>query len=115
MRRAEFPWEAEAEFISASQYHEEHAENLGFDFVTAVQRSYQRLLDFPDSGRPFGGRLRRVLLPGFPYELIYRAEADPHPGGGPSSSPPGVLAFESLTAGPSLRRERALPLLPSHA
>lgn len=48
MRLVEFHWEAEAELISAAQYYEEHAENLGFDFVTAVQRSYQRLLDFPD-------------------------------------------------------------------
>lgn len=76
MRQVEFHWEAEAELISAAQYYEEHAENLGFDFVTAVQRSYQRLLDFPDSGHPFGDRLRRVLIRGFPYALIYRAEAN---------------------------------------
>jgi plasmid stabilization system protein ParE len=76
VRQVEFHWKAEAELISAARYYEGHAENLGSGFVTAVQRSYQRLRDFPESGHPFGSRFRRVLIPGFPYALIYRAEAD---------------------------------------
>lgn len=76
MRRVEFHPEAEAEFISAARYYEGQAENLGFDFISAVERAYQRLGDFPESGRPFGGRLRRVLVPGFPYGLLYRAQAE---------------------------------------
>lgn len=76
MRRIEFHPEAEAELISAARYYEDHAENLGFDFVAAGQRSYQRLIEFPASGHPFGQHLRRVLIPGFPYGLIYRADAD---------------------------------------
>jgi len=76
VRRIEFHSEAEAELISAAQYYEGHAENLGFDFIAAVQRLYQRLLEFPESGHPFGRRLRRALIPGFPYALIYRAKAD---------------------------------------
>ena len=76
MRCVEFHPEAEAEFISAARYYEEQAENLGFDFVSAFQRAYQRLVDFPESGPPFGRRLRRVLVPGFPYGLVYRAYSE---------------------------------------
>jgi len=66
VRIVEFHPEAEAELVSAARYYEEHAENLGVDLLAAV----------PESGHPFGLRLRRVLVPGFPYGLIYRAEAD---------------------------------------
>ena len=50
--------EAEAELLSAAQYFESHLENLGVDFLLAVRRAYERVLEFPDSGRPFGRRLR---------------------------------------------------------
>ena len=76
MRSVEFHPEAAAEFIAAAQYYEQQAQNLGSDFVSAVQRTYRRLGDFPESGHPFGPRLRRVLVPGFPYGLVYRPEAD---------------------------------------
>jgi plasmid stabilization system protein ParE len=72
----EFHPEAEAELVAAARYYEDHAENLGFDFLIAVRRTYSRLAEFPESGHSFGRRLRRVLVPGFPYGLIYRAEAD---------------------------------------
>ena len=72
MRSVEFHPEAEAELVSATQYFERHVENLGLDFILAVRRAYERILEFPDSGRPFGRRLRRTLVPGFPYGLLYR-------------------------------------------
>jgi len=76
VKSVQFHPEAEAEFIAAAQYYEGQAENLGFDFISAVERSYQRLMTFPESGHPFGRRLRRVLVPGFPYGLLYRANPD---------------------------------------
>jgi plasmid stabilization system protein ParE len=72
----EFHPEAGAELIAAAQFYEQNAENLGFDLLAAVERTYQRLIEFPDSGHPFGRRLRRVLVPGFPYALLYRAEPE---------------------------------------
>jgi hypothetical protein len=39
VRIVEFHPEAEAELITAAQYYEEQAQNLGSDFVSAVQRS----------------------------------------------------------------------------
>ena len=76
MRSASFHPEAEAEFIAAAQYYEGGAENLGLDFISAVERTYQRFATFPESGHSFGSKLRRILVPGFPYGLLYRAEPD---------------------------------------
>ena len=76
MKSVEFHSEAEAEFIAAAQYYESQAANLGLDFISAVEHTYQRLKTFPESGHPFGLRLRRVLVPGFPYGLLYRADPD---------------------------------------
>ena len=76
MKGVEFHPDADAEFISAARYYEEQTEDLGLDFITAVQHATRRILDFPDSGRPYGRRLRRVLVPGFPYGLVYRVERD---------------------------------------
>ena len=66
MRSVEFHPEAEAEFVSAAQYLESHVEHLGLDFIVAVRQATERILEFPDSGRLFGRRLRRTLVPGFP-------------------------------------------------
>ena len=74
MRSVEFHPEAEAELVSAAQYFESHVEHLGLDFILAVRRATERILEFPDSGRPFGRRLRRTLVRGFPYGLLYRVE-----------------------------------------
>lgn len=76
MKSVGFHPEAEAEFIEAAGRYEEQAHNLGLDFIATVERTYQRLLVFPESGHPFGTRLRRVLVPGFPYGLLYRMEPE---------------------------------------
>ena len=76
MKSVGFHPEAGAEFIAAAQQYEGQAENLGLDFILAVERTYQRLMAFPESGHPFGRRLPRVLVPGFPYGLLHRVERD---------------------------------------
>lgn len=74
MRSVEFHPEAEDEFVAGAQFFESKTENLGLDFITLVQRTYERVAEFPNLGRPFGRRLRRVLVPRFPYALLYRVE-----------------------------------------
>ena len=74
MTSVEFHPQAEAEFISAARYYENQAENLGLDFISSVQETYRRVAEYPESGRPFGRRLRRILVPKFPYGLLYRVE-----------------------------------------
>ncbi len=76
MRSVEFHPEAQDEFISAAQFYERQAEGLGLDFIMTVQQAYERLLEAPASGPPFGRRLRRLLVPKFPYGLLYRVEPE---------------------------------------
>ena len=76
MRSVEFHPDAQDEFISAAQFYESQTDVLGLDFVLTVQRTYERLREFPASGAPFGRRLRRLLVPKFPYGLLYRVEPE---------------------------------------
>jgi len=76
VRRVEFHPAAEREFISAARFYERHTRGLGLQFISVVQRTTERLLDHPAIGRRFGRRLRRVLLPKFPYGLVYRIDDD---------------------------------------
>jgi len=70
----EFHPEAEADLLAAARYYEEQAQNLGLDFLDAVEATCDRILEFPDIGREFGDLLRRVLVPSFPFGLIYRVD-----------------------------------------
>ena len=49
---------------------------LGLEFIATVHNAYDRLPEFPASGTPFGRRIRRLLVPKFPYGLLYRAEPE---------------------------------------
>lgn len=76
MRSVEFHPDAQGEFISAAQFYERQTAGLGLDFIATVQNAYERLPEFPASGAPFGRRLRRLLVPKFPYGLLYRVEPE---------------------------------------
>jgi len=76
VRRVAFHPEARDELIAAARVYESHSSGLGLEFILAVQRTYERLRRHPGSGHPFGRRLRRLLLPKFPYGVLYQVEAD---------------------------------------
>jgi plasmid stabilization system protein ParE len=76
VRRIEFHPVAQDELISAAQFYERNAAGLGAEFIAMVQRAYQRLPESPAAGAPFGRRLRRLLVPKFPYGLLYRVESE---------------------------------------
>jgi hypothetical protein len=76
VRSVEFHPEAQNEFVSAARFYEDQRQGLGLDFTLTIQRTYERLLGFPAAGAPFGRRLRRALVPKFPYGLLYRVEPD---------------------------------------
>ena len=63
MRSVEFHPEAQNEFASAARFYEDQRHGLGLDFTLAVQRTYERVLEFPGGGAPFGRRLRRATIP----------------------------------------------------
>jgi len=74
VRSVEFHPEAQDEFISAARLYEDETPGLGLDFINAVRQTYERVLEAPASGPAFGRRLRRHLVPKFPYGLLYRVE-----------------------------------------
>jgi plasmid stabilization system protein ParE len=76
VRSVEFHPDAQDELISAAQFYEREAEGLGLDFVATVQITYERLRELPTSGAPLGRRVRRLLVPKFPYGLLYRVEPE---------------------------------------
>ncbi len=76
MRSVEFHPEAQDEFIAAAQFYESQTDGLGLNFILTVQRTYERLLEFPATGPPLGRQLRRLLIPKFPYGLLYRVEPE---------------------------------------
>ena len=76
MRSVEFHPHAQDELVAAAQFYERQIEGLGLDFIATVRHAYERLPEFPASGAPFGRRLRRLLVPKFPYGLLYRVEPE---------------------------------------
>jgi plasmid stabilization system protein ParE len=76
VRSVEFHPAAQNEFAAAARFYEDQRHGLGLHFTVTIQRTYERLLEFSGAGAPFGRRLKRVLVPKFPYGLLYRVE--PH-------------------------------------
>ena len=76
MRSVEFHPDAQAEFISAAQFYERQTAGLGLEFIATVHNAYDRLPEFPASRTPFARRIRRLLVPKFPYGLLYRVEPE---------------------------------------
>src|SRR5688572_18685113 len=76
MRSVEFHPAARAEYIEAARFYAAESSAVQFRFMTAVDHALQRIGQYPERGAPFGGRLRRSLVPRFPYGLLYRIEPD---------------------------------------
>lgn len=68
--------EARREITNAVDYYADRsratAERLIGDFETAISR----IIDNPNAWPPLGRRARRHILAGFPYQIIYRVEAE---------------------------------------
>jgi plasmid stabilization system protein ParE len=76
VKRVVFHPEAEADLVAAAQFYESHRPGLGVDFIAEVQRAARVVASYPRIGRQFSKRLRRVLVPRFPYGLLYEIGAE---------------------------------------
>jgi plasmid stabilization system protein ParE len=63
---------AEAELNGAAQYYEDESEGLGSAFLAAVESCTNSIVDFPELGVVIRNEIRRRLVPGFPYVVLYR-------------------------------------------
>lgn len=68
---------AEAEFLAAIRYYASQRLNFGAAFLAAVEATVAKAAAAPEVGAPLGGRIRRRLVPGFPYQVVYRTDVVP--------------------------------------
>jgi plasmid stabilization system protein ParE len=74
--RVEFHPEARDEFVAAAEYYDAAVPGLGSRFLLAVRRALDLALTHPEAGSPRGAHARRVLVSGFPYDLVYRVRSE---------------------------------------
>ena len=74
--RVIFHREAQAEMIEHARYYEAKSEGLGSDFLTAVEKATQRIKQFPKAGRIVVGGIRKRLVSGFPFNVLYEIQPD---------------------------------------
>jgi plasmid stabilization system protein ParE len=68
---------AEAEFLAAIRYYARQRPGFGAAFLAAVEASVAKAAAAPEAGAPLGGHIRRRLVPGFPYQVVYRTDTAP--------------------------------------
>jgi toxin ParE1/3/4 len=66
--------EAEAELVDAALFYESRLVGLGKSFITEVDKTISLIREYPEAGTAVRVPLRRMLVHGFPYSLVYRRE-----------------------------------------
>ena len=62
--------------LESARYYELRSDGLGSDFLNAVQAATHRILNLPALGPPHKGRIRRRLVSGFPFTILYESHPD---------------------------------------
>src|SRR5215218_3823675 len=68
--------EAYDEMLESARYLEANAPGLGFDLISAIQETTQRIIKFPKSGSIQRAKIRKALVRGFPFTILYEARPD---------------------------------------
>lgn len=68
--------EARAEMRESVDFYEARLDGLGLRFLSAVEQTTERTSAHPEAGVPLGGEFRKRIVPGFPYNIIYRVWDD---------------------------------------
>jgi toxin ParE1/3/4 len=72
MRNVVFHPLAEQELIEAAAYYQEQKLELGLECLEEVEHAINFLIRYPEAGSIIRGSIRRLILPKFPYSLLYR-------------------------------------------
>lgn len=67
---------ARLEFLEAMDFYESQASGLGDDFVATVEDATRTIADSPAIGSPYGTGVRRLVLPRFPFSVVYETGQD---------------------------------------
>lgn len=73
MRTFRFLPQARAELLDEIRYYGSAQEGLGVRFESAIADVVRRAVANPDRGAPRSKNTRRMLVKGFPFSIIYRA------------------------------------------
>ncbi len=68
--------EAHAEMIKQARYYEKKSDGLGSDFLDAVEETTRRIADSSNAGTTDQGSIRKRLVSGFPFTILYEAQSD---------------------------------------
>ena len=74
--RVIFHPEAHAEMIEQARYYERKSEGLGADFLDAVEETTHRIQHSPTSGGIDRASIRKRLVSGFPFTVLYEVQPD---------------------------------------
>ena len=66
--------EADEDLIESARYYERQSEGLGDEFLAAVEDTLRRINLFPKASPADSKRIRRRLVEGFPYSVVYELE-----------------------------------------
>ncbi|MBI4319192.1 MAG: type II toxin-antitoxin system RelE/ParE family toxin [Chloroflexi bacterium] len=76
MKDYEFLPEAEEEMNEAALFYEDRSEGLGLDFLEEVEHTIASILGLPKSGPVISENIRRRILRGFPFGVLYAVRDD---------------------------------------
>ncbi len=72
MNRFSFHRLARRELDEAAQYYEAESPGLGSKYLDAVEACVRGVVEFPAAGAVIRDHVRRKLVHGFPYAVLYR-------------------------------------------
>ena len=71
--KIEFLSIAEIELKEAINYYNEQSEGLGFEFALEIEKTIERIIQFPEAWTRLSKRTRRCRCKRFPYGVIYQS------------------------------------------
>ena len=74
--KAIFHPEAHEEMIESARFYEGRSEGFGSDFLKAVEETTRRIEQFPEAGPTDRASIRKRLVAGFPFTILYEMQPD---------------------------------------
>ncbi len=68
--------EAYDEMFESARFFDQKSAGLGFDLIDAIQQSINRIVQFPHSAPIERSNIRKCLVRGFPFTVLYEARDD---------------------------------------